>query len=750
MPKNKARAKIDSEYNKDLRYPDINDYLKDTYYSANTSNYADNQSRTLLVLRQQDAKLDLITPTIAGAARRYLLNSFVFYGYNPELESVSHCVLKVEYLDDSVIYSKTYRRDNNETALDPDRLQVIPGGARDVSLGRVVNFGIFMSKMTMSRILEAIFNKNQRLASEYYLPDLNPDDEESSDGRPVFNPLRLRNFVDAQLYRLKIPLTIEVFYYDSEEAAAIIETELSFGSIVSSLLAQIRPREVSVRLNNYTTPQYKSGNYFKVSGNPTVPVQITLRSRIDNSVTVINEVSLSKEKPNADLSLSAHIYAKESHFNYRVTYPKLDFALTGYRVGNTNALIRSFFDIADITFGKANDSKSLRILDYFIGHTPIYYTGHSSEGAEVYKKDPLKIRIKFSIDSSFNHTIPYKFQLEFHDSATPATQYLLIAGDVNTTLPTTEQYATKTSGSFSFAYKAGTSADSRTVKLVSVRAKDATSAILESISHRFNVTLKKVDSTVYELQVTWPNSATDVRGLTLAAELPRITLKIADYFQQPLFTGTVLKKFEDVYAVRSSNPFFVNDSSQLTWYPRYRDLLINGKTLKPVGSFVNLARVPNLSTYAGTAAPITYYRLSSPTGAINLRYTVRLYCRGYSSPNNQRSYFMPDVFFPLTSLVIASYKQGNTIKYGTVASSNRFLNRLDATVGYTFNTSTNQVEISIPKTKVMQWIRLLIGNPEKVTTRQFYLLVNTTTTNPFTNRYASDKPVVSVVMMYEV
>jgi len=153
MSKNKPRIKIDEAYNKDLRYPDINDYLKDTYYSANSSNYVDNQSRTKLVLRQQDNTFDLITPVVAGYTQEYLLNSFVFYGYNPELESVSHCVLKIDYLDENPVFTKTFRRDVDERSLDPDRLQIVVNNAADKLIGRVVNFGIFVSKVTIRQII---------------------------------------------------------------------------------------------------------------------------------------------------------------------------------------------------------------------------------------------------------------------------------------------------------------------------------------------------------------------------------------------------------------------------------------------------------------------------------------------------------------------------------------------------------------------------------------------------------------------
>ena len=189
MAKNKPRAKIDSEYNKDLRYPDINDYLKDTYYSASTSNFLDNQARTQLVFRQQDTQLDLVRTTVAGFAREYLLNSFVFYGYNPELESVSHCVIKIDFLDEAVVFQKTYRRDEDETVLDPDRLQVITRNIVDPSIGRVVNFGIFMSKRTISQILEAVFNKYKVQAFNYYLADPTPDATIDANGNPVYQML---------------------------------------------------------------------------------------------------------------------------------------------------------------------------------------------------------------------------------------------------------------------------------------------------------------------------------------------------------------------------------------------------------------------------------------------------------------------------------------------------------------------------------------------------------------------------------
>lgn len=745
MTKNKPRAKIDSEYSKNLRYPDINDYLKDTYYSANTSNFLDNQSRTQLVLRQQDAQLDLITPVIAGTTREYLLNSYVFYGYNPELESVEYCVLKIDYLDESIVFQKEYRRDENEAVLDPDRLQVITRNTIDPSIGRVVNFGIFISKRTILQILQAIFNRNAREAFKYYLADATPDAVVDAEGEPVYDAERLRRFVDKQIYRLKIPVDIEVYYYESDLPGAIIEAELSFGSVAQSLLSQIRPKSLSITLNNYTTMPYRDYRFFRLSSNTNIPVEVLLRAKVDGSSTIYESVRLRRSQQAVDLNLQASMHALAANFGYRVTYPKLDLRVTGFKVTGTDGIIARSVDIPDIEFGKNNESKSLTILNYFIGHEPVFTAGSSSED----KTKPFSIRIRFSAAEAIDVTKPYKFQLEFTDSLRVPEQYLLYAGDVNGTLPSSTEYDTKVSGVYSFGYKAGVSSDLSSISMVSVKIKNTQEDMVSSIDHNYRTTLRKTSDGFYELALVWPSTAVNLRGFTLAAELSKISLKITDYFQQALFTGSMDKFSEDIYPTRGLNPFYVKDVTVLSWYPKYRDLFINNKLAVPVLPFVNLTRFSNFNTYSQSSAPLKFYKASSPDGTLRLQYTIRLYCRGYMAPNAQRNYFMPDVFYPLTAIVAASYRVGNSTKYGPILEGNKVLKRLDKNIKYSFDPNTNRIEVFFSKAKIIEWLRYLLNAPERAK-RRFYLLINTSASNPYTNQYISNKPLVSTVIMYEV
>lgn len=119
-------------------------------------------------------------------------------------------------------------------------------------------------------------------------------------------------------------------------------------------------------------------------------------------------------------------------------------------------------------------------------------------------------------------------------------------------------------------------------------------------------------------------------------------------------------------------------------------------------------------------------------------------------PNAQRNYFSPDVFFPLTAIVAASYKVNNRLKFAPITLNDKLLKRIDKEIRFTFSSSTNQIEIYLTKAKVVQWLNALVTSPEKVQSRQFYLLMNISPNEPYTNRYVANKPLVSVVLMSEV
>lgn len=748
MSKTRPRSKIDTEYRKNLKYPDINDYLKDTYYSANLSNFNDNQARTPLILRQQDNTLDLLSVTIAGSARDYYLNSYVFYGYNPELESVSHCRLIVNYLDgETVTYQKEFRRDEDEGVLDGNRLQVVSTSFIDAGVNRVVNFGIFMGRRTIRNILEAIFNKHAVKAFRHYFVDDLPNLDTDENDVPKYNPERLRNFVDNRLYRLKIPVTIEVYYFDSEDPAATISTELSFGGVLQSLLGQIRTRSTSIQVNPFLSAAYEQKKFFNVSLNTTIPVQMMLGSKVDSTTRSSYSLNFNNRNRAQDLDLCAFVWAKAAHSDFRVTYPKLEFWVAGWKIRNNDALINDYKLLPEIPLNVANAAKFLTIKDYFIGHEPVYRAGSSAESTT----QRFRIRLRLFLPEGLNHWYPIKFQIEFTNTSAPERQYLLLAGDVSNTPVVTSEYK-QTLGVFSRAVRYGEDSAKQTVSMMSVKAVSATSRMLNGIDHKFFSRLIKISNTLFDLELTWPDTQVDLQAFTLAAELDRISVKISNYFQQPIYTGTVRKSSVDVYTERTDNPFYMDGPSALAWYPRFEDLKINGRAATRVGSFINLASVPNLTSLMHIGVSPRFYKVSSTTGDITLSCKLRLNCRSYFSPNSQRSFFSPDVFFPLNAVVVGSYKLNNRLKITAVGEKSKIIFRLDNKVTYSFNTSTNEIEVTIKKAKVLEWLNLLVGNPNKNSKRQFYLFLNISNNSPanFSPRYVGGKPSLGAVVVYEV
>ena len=558
-------------------------------------------------------------------------------------------------------------------------------------------------------------------------------------------------FVDNRLYRLKIPIDVEVYYYESDLPGFIIETELSFGAVLQNLLGEIRAGSVSIQPNVFSDQAYPDKKYFKISTKTRIPLELHLGSRVAQTTRSNYSFKFSNTQKTRNSELSAFVWSKAAHSDYRVIYPKLEFWISGWKVNNSDALINDYRLLPEIPLNTANSAKSLTIEDYFIGHEPVFKVGSSSESLPVYTSQPLRIRIKFSVPADFNFWYPLKFQLEFSEKTLPGNQYLLFAGDISDTAVITSASKDKAQGQANFLVRYGHDPAKNTVTMASIKALNASAEMLTSMDHKFITKLRKISSKIYEIELIWKS---DPRMFTLAAELPRISLKICNYLQQPLYAGTGLKQDRDTYTNRSSNPFY-RYGSNFAWYPRYGSLKINDREATSVGVFLDPARVPNLSSYVNYTNlnnSIRYYRAYSTSGNLSIKYKLRLNCRGYFSPNTQRNYFAPDVFFPLNAVLGGSYRKNNQRFILAIGSRDKLLSQYDDRVTYTFDRNTNEVEVVVSKAKLTQLLNLIVGTPNKATHRKLYLFLNTEVlyNTVFTNRYVNNKPSLGAILMYEV
>lgn len=147
--KQKSLTRIDNNYQINLRYPDINDFLKDTFFSLQ-----DNQTieRTLLanprVVVGTNKKVHTIV--VAGHSIQVLLSDLIIYGFSPDQEIIFDFLIEPEILAVSLTNFLANRA--NEDA----KIQSVQSYSLSNS-ETVANFNISLSSKKIAELLSELF-----------------------------------------------------------------------------------------------------------------------------------------------------------------------------------------------------------------------------------------------------------------------------------------------------------------------------------------------------------------------------------------------------------------------------------------------------------------------------------------------------------------------------------------------------------------------------------------------------------------
>jgi len=91
MPKKRLATRIDLDYTKNLKYPDVNEFLKDSMYASNLTEFPDNPENTITFFRAvpESITADGTTLTVGtNLTFKPYLSKFKMYGYIGTLEAV--------------------------------------------------------------------------------------------------------------------------------------------------------------------------------------------------------------------------------------------------------------------------------------------------------------------------------------------------------------------------------------------------------------------------------------------------------------------------------------------------------------------------------------------------------------------------------------------------------------------------------------------------------------------------------------
>lgn len=630
MSKFTPLPRIDRDYQKDLKFPDINDFLKDTSYAENSTSFNDNQTYALL-----DCKASInVTPKllsnfiVEGVVQKFYMIPIELLGYNSDLESVEKMTLTVDFLNADAPKILEFTRGKSY-----DSIVTLPGQTIVSGGGTLYNYKIQLSVATVESILTWVFNTNQVLARFYY----------------TSNADTLINYLRTQFYSMHIPLKLSVYYFNAKNPANVYSTSLSFSTLAQILTASLAVKSATVYPYVYTANDAGVfSKYLTLKATFSTPVTsnaIWIGATISGTLfKAIEQVAVTEGVLQTDSAILRNAVAAYGHSNYSVTYPTINFDYSANSEAFTGAASISGVPLTNFTPKNfAPIVQSLKLLDYFIGHT--------------FDSTSFQIKVKFSAKkNALTLSQPNTFLLEFMQPDNPRTEKYDPTGQVSLTVPKSKLVirssfpsipnVTSTSAVSANAYVLLSGLghiyrsayfDNSTKVYNSVVQKvlgeSFTQVNYASKLSKFSVSLESVPSTVtteetYVLSIKW-NDPSVATGLFLTAELPIIRLSIGDFMYQLYAQGTLTKSLADNYT-RTDNPFYneLVTPRVLRWSPRMSAILVNNN---PLSTSVQ-GGVSALDATTVIVPPTAiFYKLPLINNVTQVTYALRLYCRGYTT-----------------------------------------------------------------------------------------------------------------------
>ena len=731
MSKNRALRRIDNEYNKDLKYPDINDYLEDTSYSTVTSNYHDDLIDTQLTYKMQDEVLTTRTIRVVNTPVTASFNAFVLYGYHPDLESVSEIRLTMDAFSDEdeatgkmVPAPFIVRLFNNRSR---DKWSVILQSLiPNLGINKIVNYAIYLSDATVASLYQYVFNTasiRERVKKRYIHEDMYEDITDDN--------AKLVQFVKENLYTLSIPIRVEYFYFEDDEFSSFtFMTNFNMRPILSKIRRTLKVKSLSVVPTTVGSPEYVAQKYFTWTAAIDNEVNLLPKYRVGS---VLNDLNLSdsirfadptppNQSTTAYTKFAAEAQQVAAHSGFRIFYPRLYVSYNWKFADNINVFV--FSDVAlknPVSFGTGS-VQNLTINNYFIGHSPIVsYSRNNS----VFKVN-LAITPPSRTDIELLKKSVRKFQVEFFNDA---DNYSLLAGSlaVNTndalcSIIETGRESRSNDGSKTRYRVLAVGSNRLNLKMYSTVIADESASLnssqffsssmvkfkarLDVSTNKLNLTLEWSDKTDSGIKYFWP-----------LAFFSKIKVTLSDFFQRPIYQGQVEKKAWDVYA-NNNNPYLLfslsDDSALRKWYPRGSTLLVNSKTTTVKTGFVS-SQVLNLSSKITLNALKTYPLVDKTTpNEVKVSYRIGLFCTGFQRGNSDKP-ALNDSNFIENAAIVVGYKKPRETKYTYVrfdqnkhfvknqTSANKVVSAIN------FDYSSALVEITLNKLKLVNLIKVVGG-----------------------------------------
>jgi hypothetical protein len=663
MSKNKPMTRIDLDYNKNLKYPDINDYLNDTVYASNLTEFPDNQAGARTSFRlipgttEWNHKISL-----AGFSWRIFLGQFKLYGYNPDLEAIEKMQLTIDFVNnqnESNNYVKVIKKRHTDITFNV----ITPADPESLPLVGAVNFFINFTPTVLEDIYNYVFSTRWVDASEHYRKKVysgEPDETEK---------LAFVEFVKYRIYNMKIPVSVKYYYVNAIEPGGSLDFEITLLDLLPTYKNSVDFSSKVIEINNkptaglfdYLKLSYTSSN----AGKMQIKGFFAANPAVFESEPAYRPVGTVKEEVAISTMVKQLIRAQHSGFDliYPIIKYTYDFAVG---VDAIPLLNDEEFD----TFQPAPKDDRVDALTI-----TSYNYGHRVRLVNPGKNNPFEFTVEFD---TFNGNLTaephrYKFQIQFLQElrsnvidenpilTTTLGESAFIAGDFSDITGKTLRTITDSveRGSATIHRCNTIVGNNEAFRLFSQRVGTKESSLFSQAAlSEFTTKLEKVKVSddrklhSYQLTLTWPQSV-KLPGLYNILKSKWIRLSIANVFQEIILQGTTQKKSWDRISVDAQNPAYI---TSLDYYPNYKIQGI-GIPLTAISKSVQYPEVDRINSLkGGTAVSVnnfTQVAMYEPatlgaTGVINMVIGVQNYI--YNNVNTYST--TPNPFFILNSYIV--------------------------------------------------------------------------------------------------
>jgi hypothetical protein len=574
MSKNKPMTRIDLDYNKNLKYPDINDYLNDTVYASNLTEFPDNQANAATSFKLIQGTTEWNHKiSLAGYQWRVYLGFFKLYGYNPDLEAIERMKLTIDFLNDgdpAANYVKIIRKRNTDllfnviSAADPQSLPLV--GA--------VNYHVDFSPTALEDIYDYVFSERWVQASEHYRHKTYTEEPDEVEKQAYINYLKYR------IYSIKIPVSIEYYYINATEAGGVLKFNMSLSDLLpiyknsvdfSSKVIEINPKPAN-GLFNFLKLSYTSSNMGKMQlkgffvDNPaSFEIEPTYRT-----------IGTTREEITTDAMIKRLIIRQ--HTGFDLSFPTIKYTYDFLAGADTYPLLND--EEFDTYQPAPRDDRvdPLTIVNY--------QYGHKIKLVDPGKANPFSLYLSFSCANG-NLTVEphrYKFQIEFRQEVRPKvmdTQSIrtstlvesaFTAGDfAKIAGKTVRTIADSVDAGVNNAYRVNAVFDNtEAVRMFTQRVGTKENVnFMDDRLGEYETTLTKISTSAdgkthtYKLALVWPVT-TKLQGLYNILKARWIRLSISNVFQEIILQGTIEKYSWDQISSDSQNPAYILN---LDYYP---------------------------------------------------------------------------------------------------------------------------------------------------------------------------------------